>query len=139
MAYHITDDCKGCTACKRACPVFAISGERGVVHGINEKRCVECGVCGRICPAGAVTDAAGVVCASQKRAEWEKPVVDAESCSACGICVTDCTAGALTISLPKFRGDIRVNAELSAPQKCVACSLCARHCPLGAITMGAAS
>jgi formate hydrogenlyase subunit 6/NADH:ubiquinone oxidoreductase subunit I len=119
--------------------VFAITGAQKTLHVINEKRCVECGVCGRICPAKAITDAQGVVCVAQKRSEWKKPRVDTVLCSACGICVADCTAGALRISQPQFRGDIDVNAELSAPQKCVACELCERHCPLGAITMEAAS
>jgi formate hydrogenlyase subunit 6/NADH:ubiquinone oxidoreductase subunit I len=135
MAYLITEKCIGCTACARACPVFAIQGERGAKHEINAKRCVECGVCGRICPAGAVTDGTGVVCTAKKRAEWRKPVIDKETCSACSICVNFCTAGALSISKPAFCGDIDVNAELTAPQKCVDCALCERNCPIGAITM----
>jgi ferredoxin len=138
MAYNITSACIGCTACAKACPVFAIAGERGAAHTINAKRCVECGVCGRICPAGAVTTGNGTVCKAQKRSEWHKPRVDGELCSACGICVADCTPGALKISEPAFKSDINVHAELAAPQKCVACALCERHRPLGAVTMGAA-
>jgi formate hydrogenlyase subunit 6/NADH:ubiquinone oxidoreductase subunit I len=137
MAYHITGDCIGCTACARACPVFAISGEKGVQHRINPKRCVECGVCGRICPRGAVADPENTVIAAVKRSLWSKPEVDTELCSACSICVTDCTAGAMKISLPTFRGDINVHAELFAPQKCVGCAICEKHCPLDAITMRA--
>jgi formate hydrogenlyase subunit 6/NADH:ubiquinone oxidoreductase subunit I len=56
-------------------------------------------------------------------------------CSACGICVQDCGRRALSISMPRFRGDIHVHAELSAPLKCVACGICERHCPLRAVTM----
>jgi formate hydrogenlyase subunit 6/NADH:ubiquinone oxidoreductase subunit I len=135
MAYHITEACIGCTACARNCPVFAIAGERGQLHSINAARCVECGVCGRVCPKAAVTDGTGAVCAAVKWAEWLKPAVDGELCSACGICVNDCTPGALGISLPAFRGDIRVHAELTGPAKCVGCAICRDHCPLGAITM----
>ena len=135
MAYRITEKCTGCTACARSCPVFAIQGERGAIHEINAKRCIDCGVCGRICPAGAVTDGIGAMFAAKKRTEWLKPVIDKETCSACSICVNFCTAEALSISKPAFRGDIRVYAELSAPQKCVGCALCERHCPIKAITM----
>lgn len=135
MAFKIGEACTGCTACARSCPVFAISGERGARHVVNEKRCVECGVCGRVCPAGAVRDVDGQSCAQVKRGEWQKPSVDAAICSACSICVDICTPGALRISMPAFRGDIHVFAELHEPNKCVACGLCARNCPVGAIVM----
>ena len=134
-AYVIGEGCSGCTACARACPVFAISGERGKRHEINPLRCVECGVCGRICPSGAVSDSGGKVCTMVRRSLWPKPRIEAELCSACGICVQDCTPRALSISMPKFRGDIGVHAELSVPEKCVACGICEKHCPLGAIVM----
>jgi len=137
MPYHIGEECTGCTACAKLCPVFAISGERGARHAINEKRCVECGVCGRVCPKSAIKDSAGKTCVPVKRSQWPKPVIDTETCSACSICVNDCTPGALRISLPKFRGDIKVYAELAQQQKCVGCAICESHCPLGAIKMEA--
>ena len=134
-AYVIGEKCTGCTACSRPCPVFAISGERGTRHEINPLRCVACGVCGRICPSGAISDGDGKACAPVKRSFWAKPRIDTELCSACGICVHDCTPRALSISLPKERGDIRVHAELSVPEKCVGCGICQKHCPLGAVIM----
>ena len=136
-SYATSEKCTGCTACARSCPVFAITGERQARHEINSLRCVACGVCGRVCPSGAVIDGDGKVCASVKRSLWSKPRFDEKLCSACGICVHDCTHGALSISLPKERGDIRVHALLSSPEKCVACGLCERHCPLGAVVMAA--
>ena len=139
MPYHIGGECTGCTACSKLCPVFAISGERGAQHVINEKRCVECGVCGRICPKSAIRDGGGKACVQVKRSQWPKPVVDSAVCSACSICVNDCTPGALKISLPKFRGDIRVYATLAQGQKCVGCAICESHCPLGAIKMEASA
>jgi len=141
-SYRIDEKCTGCTACARLCPVFAItplpgSAERGKRHEINPLRCVECGVCGRICPEGAVSDAGGTICTAVKRSLWQRPRIDAKVCSACGICVQDCGPRALSISMPAFRGDIAVHAELSAPSKCVGCGICEKHCPLGAIVMEA--
>jgi len=137
MAYKITGACTGCTACAKLCPVFAITGERNSLHIINEKRCVDCGVCGRVCAKGAVIDYEGTACVPVKRAQWPKPVINNDECSACSICVNDCTTGALKMSLPRFRGDINVFAELALPQKCTGCSICVSHCPMDAIKMEA--
>jgi formate hydrogenlyase subunit 6/NADH:ubiquinone oxidoreductase subunit I len=135
--YNITEACTGCTACMKICPVLAIAGERNKLHVINETRCVACGVCGRICPKNAITDIEGKICVPVKRDQWSKPVIKTKDCSACLICVNDCTPGALQISRPKFKGDIKVYAELSLPEKCVGCGICEKHCPLKAITMEA--
>lgn len=135
MAYRITEDCIGCGACRRSCIVFAIEGEQKKLHHINEKRCIDCGVCGRVCPKQAVVDAGGQAARQAPRQLWPKPEIDAALCSACAICVEACTLGALRIAYPKFKGDIRVAAELAEPKKCVACGLCAHRCPLKAIRM----
>ena len=42
--------CTGCTACARACPADAISGERKQVHVIDQAACIRCGVCLEKCP-----------------------------------------------------------------------------------------
>ncbi len=137
MAYSITEKCNGCTACARLCPVFAIAGERGQLHTINAKRCVECAVCAHACVQQAVADADGDFPPKLPRKAWHVPSIKTEECSACQMCVHICTAGALSISLPAFRGDLNVFAQLSAPKKCVGCGLCASICPLGIITMQA--
>jgi alcohol dehydrogenase class IV/Pyruvate/2-oxoacid:ferredoxin oxidoreductase delta subunit len=137
-SYQITDVCTGCTACAKLCPVLAISGEQNSRHVINDTRCIACGVCGRVCPKNAITDSNGKTCTMVQRSQWQKPVIDTKTCSACSICVNDCTRGALQISLPKFRGDIKVYAELFQPQLCTGCAVCESHCPLKAVKMGGA-
>jgi NADH:ubiquinone oxidoreductase subunit F (NADH-binding) len=55
MRYTIIDDkCVGCTACARACPVNAISGERKEVHFIDQDKCIKCGACFEKCKFAAV-------------------------------------------------------------------------------------
>ncbi|MGE4277062.1 MAG: NADH-ubiquinone oxidoreductase-F iron-sulfur binding region domain-containing protein [Lawsonibacter sp.] len=48
------DACKGCSACKRACPVDAISGELKKPHHIDPAKCIVCGSCREACKFGAV-------------------------------------------------------------------------------------
>jgi len=164
LAYTITDACCGCRVCTLLCPVAAISRTvdnchvytkkhceecKGREHCmvteldgtlkprkiINPKRCVDCGVCARACGKSAIVDELGNPVSRVPRKDWPKPVFAKEKCSACGICVQVCTAGALAISLPRFKGDIRVAAYLADEKKCVGCGLCASDCPMDAVRM----
>lgn len=48
------DKCKGCTKCKRNCPVGAISGDVRQPHVIDTEKCIKCGVCVTNCNFGAI-------------------------------------------------------------------------------------
>ena len=50
----ITDDCIGCTKCKRNCPVDAIAGELKQKHVIDTAKCIKCGQCIDNCPKKAI-------------------------------------------------------------------------------------
>ena len=55
ITYNIlADKCIGCTACARKCPTAAISGERRVVHVIDQAACIKCGACFDTCKFGAI-------------------------------------------------------------------------------------
>lgn len=50
----IADKCTGCTACTRACPVDAITGEKRQPHVIDADKCIRCGACYDKCKFSAI-------------------------------------------------------------------------------------
>jgi NADH:ubiquinone oxidoreductase subunit F (NADH-binding)/(2Fe-2S) ferredoxin/NAD-dependent dihydropyrimidine dehydrogenase PreA subunit len=50
----IAERCKGCGACRRACPLECISGEPRQPHGIDQTQCIKCGSCLRACRFNAI-------------------------------------------------------------------------------------
>ena len=55
LRYYIEPDlCRGCTLCKRNCPVNAISGEVKGAHSIDTAKCIKCGQCISHCKFNAI-------------------------------------------------------------------------------------
>jgi NADH-quinone oxidoreductase subunit F len=54
LTFMITEDCNGCAACVRACPVGAITGERKQLHRIDQSLCTHCDACYRTCRFNAI-------------------------------------------------------------------------------------
>ena len=50
----IPENCTGCTACARGCPVDAIEGEKKQPHNILQDVCIQCGVCFTKCKFKAI-------------------------------------------------------------------------------------
>ncbi|HOL89175.1 MAG TPA: NADH-quinone oxidoreductase subunit NuoF [Anaerohalosphaeraceae bacterium] len=54
LSFVVQDNCVGCGACKRVCPVNAVSGNRKEKHSINPNLCIKCGQCYDACKFNAI-------------------------------------------------------------------------------------
>ena len=48
--YIVPEKCQACRICARECPVNAITGEKNIVHVIDQQKCTRCGTCIDVCP-----------------------------------------------------------------------------------------
>lgn len=55
LTYIVTEACVGCGACKKVCPVEAITGTRKERHTIDQTRCIKCGQCYATCKFNAIS------------------------------------------------------------------------------------
>jgi len=139
--YEVSDNCKKCGACFRACPVDAISWTKGEAAVIDQSKCIACGACFVACPpkfASIVRSEIpeienGFGGAVAKRSLDLKDVYGKEKghdCLRCGLCVQTCHevmgAGALKIT----KEGIEVSQHL-----CRACGACVQTCPVGFLKM----
>jgi NADP-reducing hydrogenase subunit HndC len=51
----VEENCVGCTACARNCPVNCIAGERKEIHFIDQSICIKCGACLEKCKFNAIS------------------------------------------------------------------------------------
>jgi len=54
ITYSINENCTGCQACARACPVGAVKGRKKEQHSIDAEMCIKCGLCRNVCKFEAV-------------------------------------------------------------------------------------
>ncbi|MBN1329521.1 MAG: NADH-quinone oxidoreductase subunit NuoF [Candidatus Heimdallarchaeota archaeon] len=54
LTYTINENCTGCQACSRKCPVEAITGEKKGKHKIDQELCIKCGACYQACRFEAI-------------------------------------------------------------------------------------
>jgi formate hydrogenlyase subunit 6/NADH:ubiquinone oxidoreductase subunit I len=131
MAFIITENCTGCTACIRRCPTNAITGERKLLHVIDPELCIDCGACGVICPDEAIYDNEGNLCDFLKPAQRPLAYVDLQSCVGCEWCVWACPFDAL--QMVELKDDQHFKIAEVITKKCVGCTLCELDCPYDAI------
>lgn len=137
MSFSITQACNGCQACKKICPVDAISGERKENHTIDGTVCIDCGACGRICPQQAILDGSGKACSMIKRSQWMNPQFEMKTCMSCTICLDACPVNCLALMEAPEAKNLHMYPYLKDEKVCIGCGFCSAECPVEAISMAA--
>jgi Pyruvate/2-oxoacid:ferredoxin oxidoreductase delta subunit len=132
VAFSITHNCTGCTACLKRCPMGAIAGTRGKLHVIDPTLCIDCGACGVVCPDEAIHDDRGGLCELLPARIRPKAVVDEPACVGCQWCAWACPEDAIVLSPgPPGSGFSAIAAVVE--KRCTGCTLCEIDCPYDAI------
>ena len=60
--YIVPEKCQACLICLRECPTKAITGDKNLIHVIDQGKCNKCGKCLEVCPPrfSAATKVSGV-------------------------------------------------------------------------------
>lgn len=115
--------CRGCTACRDACPsgIIAVDeGREGPRLDFAAGRCTFCFICAGACPGGVLTFPE-----EGERAFVGTAVVEHDHClvrGGCFTCAERCSEGAIT---HLFGSGLRVSAA-----KCNGCGACEHACPV---------
>jgi NADH-quinone oxidoreductase subunit F len=54
ISFYVNENCIGCGACKRVCPVDAVIGSKKEIHIIDQEKCIKCGACYSACKFKAI-------------------------------------------------------------------------------------
>ena len=130
MPHFITqEECNGCSACCKKCPVEAISGVVKQTYAVDPSLCIDCGICGNVCPKGAVRDSFGAKVPRMKLSKRPKAEVERTFCTGCGFCEEVCPVEAIEMEKIDF-----YSVALVDEKRCVGCGLCTTVCAKGAIS-----
>ena len=132
------DNCRGCTACARACPAGAIEGEVKKPHEINQDECIRCGACFDTCKFNAIYqgDITPAPAAPKKAAPADAAKATAPAAAAAGAAAAK-PAAPKKKAPPKPVEHAPLNREFPIridPNACKGCTMCARNCPEQCIT-----
>ena len=130
MSFNITQDCVGCSACKRKCPWNAIVGEKKQKHLIDPTLCQECATCWYTCPKCAVEDIHGCRREKGERPRIPKATIDRKSCLGCQNCRFNCEQGAIHYEKLFLSGFCVVEESL-----CLGCGSCLNYCVSDSISL----
>lgn len=124
--------CVGCTVCISVCPVDAIIGAQGYMHGVLEDQCTGCELCVPACPVDCINMIPQPLKSPLSRTLRRAVAMEPLGCIRCGRCDDACPKG---IAVRDLWWSIRqgLSDEVQGPgaENCIACGLCDRSCPSG--------
>ena len=124
------DNCRGCTACARQCPVSAISGEVKKPHEIDQDTCIRCGACFDTCKFGAIYQG------DEVKAD-AAPAADAKAAAPAAAAAKPAAPKKKAAPKPVEHAPLNRDFPLRIdPNACKGCTMCARNCPEQCITSG---